>query len=327
MELGKYSDMDLLEKVVVHTPTTTSIDSVKENPEKHLFNEIPDKKRFLEEKTMFTDILKDNGVDVLHLTELLMRAEKDLDDKLIDEIVNLMYVRDIGTVILDYLVRCSMSERLRQKEEEIFDFLIKHQGLNRDYEVLRPVKPIEGGDIFIPRYNTMIVGNSLRTSEQGIIELGEGLVDSSIDKIIMLNVPREDSAIHLDMVFSQLEKNLFMVDKRFSKNMECFLIEVCSDGPKMRKNKKSIDEILKEELGRDVEVLKVDERKEQKMCGFNVLPIESSKVIAFQENRNINRLIRNMGIEVIEVMGRELMKGNGGPRCMTLPLKRNRGSR
>jgi len=54
----------------------------------------------------------------------------------------------------------------------------------------------------------------------------------------------------------------------------------------------------------------------------NVLAIEDGKVISASCNKECNKNMRIEGLEVIEIEMSELLKGGGGPRCMTLPVKR-----
>ena len=45
-------------------------------------------------------------------------------------------------------------------------------------------------------------------------------------------------------------------------------------------------------------------------------------VITYNRNYVSNQLLREKGIKVIEIRGSELVRGRGGPRCMSQPLYR-----
>jgi arginine deiminase len=45
-------------------------------------------------------------------------------------------------------------------------------------------------------------------------------------------------------------------------------------------------------------------------------------VITYNRNEASNEVLRKNGIEVVEIDGQELVRGRGGPRCMSMPLLR-----
>ncbi len=45
--------------------------------------------------------------------------------------------------------------------------------------------------------------------------------------------------------------------------------------------------------------------------------------MAYNRNEITNNTLRNHGIKVIEIEGSELVRGRGGPRCMSMPLNRD----
>ncbi len=63
--------------------------------------------------------------------------------------------------------------------------------------------------------------------------------------------------------------------------------------------------------------------REQGSDGTNTLAIAPGRVVAYDRNIHTNQALRAYGIDVIEIEGSELVRGLGGPRCMTMPLRRN----
>ncbi len=65
--------------------------------------------------------------------------------------------------------------------------------------------------------------------------------------------------------------------------------------------------------------------REQWDDGNNTLALSPpGVVVSYNRNVETNRRLRDSGIEVIEIEGRELGSGRGGPpRCMSCPLARD----
>jgi arginine deiminase len=89
-------------------------------------------------------------------------------------------------------------------------------------------------------------------------------------------------------------------------------------------------ETLKEVLGLEDVVLipcgggdLIASAREQWNDGSNTLAIAPGVVVTYDRNYVSNQLLREHGIEVIEVPSSELARGRGGPRCMSMPLIRD----
>lgn len=68
---------------------------------------------------------------------------------------------------------------------------------------------------------------------------------------------------------------------------------------------------------------RVASEREQWNDGSNTLCIEPGKVVVYDRNYITNEMLRDKGIEVLEMPSSELSRGRGGPRCMSMPLVRD----
>ena len=62
--------------------------------------------------------------------------------------------------------------------------------------------------------------------------------------------------------------------------------------------------------------------REQWNDGSNTLCIAPGKVVVYDRNYITNGILRENGVEVLEMPSSELSRGRGGPRCMSMPLWR-----
>ncbi len=101
------------------------------------------------------------------------------------------------------------------------------------------------------------------------------------------------------------------------------------DGQAVRKtDPRSLIDILSDEFGREVRIIRTsggDEHyavREQRTDGTNTLAIAPRVVCTYERNVRTIEAMEQAGVECIAIEGSELVRGLGGPRCMTMPLRR-----
>ena len=222
----------------------------------------------------------------------------------------------------------------------------------------KPVKSltIEGGDFQVAREDVFVIGTGIRTSSQGIDFLIEQLQLDIAKKyhLIVQELPSSpESFIHLDMVFTFLDRDSCMVYDPIITELNKFrTIHIKIEGGKVAQISEQPNILIAlKKLGIDLkpiscggkEDLWVQER-EQWHSGANFLAIAPGKVIGYERNSHtVDELHRN-GYEVIKAMdiingikkvddyskcivtiaGSELARGGGGARCMTMPVRRSK---
>ncbi len=321
-DIRRFFDVGKLERVLIHSPGKEIGKKLLSRHSDHLFKDVPEFEVLRQQHEVFLEKLESEGVETVQIRDIL--SQEDNRNRSLEELPNLMYTRDLAAVVGKDLLICNMKEDVRKKETEILEkaFL---DFLEPESDFFKTGRSIEGGDIFLPSKDTIIIGNSLRTSKKAIKEFAISFFDSKrqIENIVVLDLHEKDRYIHLDMAFSQLDRKKFLVDEKAFKDSKITVLENSKNGLSVSNYRADFESLFGDIIGLDdyqVLGLNSEERKEQKTCGLNLLPIEESRVFGYRENSLINSKLRENGVEVIEVPGSELVKGNGGPRCMTMPL-------
>lgn len=273
---------------------------------------------------------------------------------------NFFFTRDSCVTINDRILISKMASRVREREslimQTIFDY---HPGFSvstMNTEVL-PVNDqhikMEGGDILVAAENIILMGIGARTTPQGVDFLLNRLKEKKEKQhVIIQELPYEpESFIHLDMVFTFLDKNACMVyEPLIMKPNRYETVHITLDNGKVTsiEGDKNIPGIL-EELGMPLEISYCGGRKdsiiqerEQWHSGANFFAIAPGKVIGYSRNVHTLEDMNNMGFEILKAKnvlsgksnpddynryviafdGSELSRGGGGARCMTMPIKR-----
>lgn len=192
---------------------------------------------------------------------------------------------------------------------------------------------IEGGDILNLSEHVLAVGMSQRTQPEAIERLAQhifGDEECGITTILAFEIPRTRAFMHLDTVFTQVDRGTFTVHPGILGTLSVY--ELTGKGEKTCKTRKleaALEDILKRYLHLDrVRLIRcgggspIAAEREQWSDGSNTLCIRPGVVLVYDRNYMTNRILNDSGVKTLEMPSSELSRGRGGPRCMSMPLVR-----
>ncbi|SHH46601.1 arginine deiminase [Virgibacillus chiguensis] len=271
-----------------------------------------------------------------HLYELL----DDHYPFYLDPMPNLYFTRDPAATIGNGLTINTMREVARRRESLFMSYIIHHHPRYAQYDI--PIwldrdypHPIEGGDELVLSKDTVAIGISARTAAKSIERLAVNLFKRQADmkRVVAVEIPKSRAFMHLDTVFTMVDYDKFTIHPEIQNKkgeMNIYILEKGRDEDTVKiTHKTNLMEALKEALGlKEVTLIPcgggdvIAAPREQWNDGSNTLAIAPGVVVTYDRNYVSNKLLREHGIEVIEVISSELSRGRGGPRCMSMPLVR-----
>ncbi|NIZ47469.1 arginine deiminase [Entomospira nematocerorum] len=253
-------------------------------------------------------------------------------------IPNLLFMRDPFCSVGNGVILSSMKNAIRRREALMLDFIFKNHpdyvnaDIPRWFDYTNPTS-LEGGDILIINHETLFIGISERTDAYSVEVLAENLFKNSsntIKKIVAFVIAKKRAFMHLDTVFTQIDHDKFTIHASIEDKLTLYTITPSGVGKSLHitQEQKSLEEILVKILDRNVTLLRcgngdtIAGDREQWNDGANTLAIAPGEVCVYQRNRVTNQLLEDNGIKVHMLPSSELSRGRGGPRCMSMPLRR-----
>ena len=214
--------------------------------------------------------------------------------------IDSIYCRD-ASIATDFgIIICNMGKQGRIDEPYAQLEAYKMNNVNILGEIKFP-GTLEGGDVAWLDQNTLAVGHTYRTNEEGISQLKELLQPKGIE-IIVVELPHykgESDVFHLMSILSPVDKNLAVV---YSPLMPI--------------------KFRNELLERGFQLVEVPEQEFDSM-GCNVLAVAPRDCLMVAGNPITRKLLEDAGASVHIYEGNEIsVKGGGGPTCLTRPIDR-----
>jgi arginine deiminase len=268
---------------------------------------------------------------------------------------NLFFPRDIGMVIGQHAVVGAMRYDVRWTEEllirALFQFhpALANEGFLYDgSEERRSTWTLEGGDVHVLRPDLLVLGFSERSSPAALDQLCEqAFAAGTVTDVLVVVMPRAPTAIHLDMLFTQLDRELCAIYPPYFVGPERLAVLHRRRGQDSVREMPDFFSAL-DAVGLPLEPVfcggthRTGQDREQWSSACNFVAVRPGTVIGYVRNEATLAELGRMGFRVvpsvnflafddwdearhrtvITIDGTELARGGGGPRCMTLPVRR-----
>lgn len=274
---------------------------------------------------------------------------------------NLYFTRDASFAMSESVVIAKMASTVRHRESIIMEAIFSSSDIfststvNPSAFSLASNATIEGGDVLIARDDIILIGNGARTNTYGIDFILSRLQfnsDSRKKYILVQELPyKPESFIHLDMVFTLLDRDKCMVyDPIILQPNRYQTVQITIANGRVEEIK-TVDNLLValKKLGMDLKPVYCGgttdrwvQEREQWHSGANFVAVGPGKVIGYARNVHTIEEMNKNGFEVIRakdviagrvdlagyssyvvtIDGSELPRGGGGARCMTMPIRR-----
>lgn len=211
--------------------------------------------KVIEIQTLLADILEDEGIrnkltaavcaiesctyrlqqkltdtSPVELAKIFISGSIDNDEMIFAPIPNLIFSRDIGIAINNYMLLNKPAKKARSRETLLVRYIFFNHPMFAGYQdnileipetvqhFLRPGEDqdekttLEGGDVMMVSPEHLIIGCSERTSASGANEGIKLLFDNDVvKKITIVKIPQRRDYMHIDTVFTQVKRNVWVL--------------------------------------------------------------------------------------------------------------------
>ncbi|AUP28921.1 Arginine deiminase [Streptococcus agalactiae] len=190
---------------------------------------------------------------------------------------------------------------------------------------------IEGGDELVLSKDVLAVGISQRTDAASIEKLLVNIFKQNLGfkKVLAFEFANNRKFMHLDTVFTMVDYDKFTIHPEIEGDLRVYSVTYENQDLHIEEEKGDLADLLAKNLGVEkVELIRcggdnlVAAGREQWNDGSNTLTIAPGVVVVYNRNTITNAILESKGLKLIKINGSELVRGRGGPRCMSMPFER-----
>jgi len=176
------------------------------------------------------------SLDAISLSKTFITGSLNDGKMLFAPIPNFIFTRDIGIVINDHVLLNKPAKKARTREALIAKYIFFNHPLFKDYHnniielpdtvhhFLLPKEgderkvTLEGGDVMVVSKDHILIGVSERTSMEAAHQAVNILFEKNLlKKITIVKIPKKRDYMHIDTVFTQVKRNVWVMLGNFSK--------------------------------------------------------------------------------------------------------------
>ena len=170
------------------------------------------------------------------LAKVFISGTVNEEEMIFPPIPNFIFTRDMGIVINDYILLNKPAKKARTREAMLMKYIFFNHPLFAGYQdrileisdsplhFLIPRESdekkvtLEGGDVMVITKDHVIIGVSERTTMEAAHQVSKLLFEKSIvKKITILKIPKRRDYMHIDTIFTQIKKNVWVMLGSFSR--------------------------------------------------------------------------------------------------------------
>src|SRR5580693_6506660 len=175
-------------------------------------------------------------IDPVQLAKTFISGSMSDDRMLFAPIPNFIFTRDIGIVINQYVLLNKPAKKARTREALLAKYIFFNHPLFEEYQekileladthhhFLLPREgddykvTLEGGDVMVISKDHLLIGVSERTSLEAAHQAIKMLFGKNIvKKITIIRIPRKRDYMHIDTIFTQVKRNVWILLGNFSR--------------------------------------------------------------------------------------------------------------